>query len=106
MSGGVLEAALQAQLDAALAPVRSELRALRDDLAELRRVIPPPLRTVEEAAEALGVSISTVRRGVRDGTIPARRIGRSVRIDMSTLRPKGPEEIARLARAARTGRAA
>jgi excisionase family DNA binding protein len=32
----------------------------------------------EETAEALGVSLSSIYRGVRDGRIPHRRLGRRI----------------------------
>jgi len=42
----------------------------------------PRLVTVEEAAAALSVTPQTVYRRVEDGTIPAVRIGRAIRIDL------------------------
>jgi excisionase family DNA binding protein len=45
----------------------------------LRRSI-PQLRTFDETAEVLGVSVRTVRRLVGAGALPAHRFGRLVRI--------------------------
>lgn len=36
----------------------------------------PDLMTVEDVADALGVNIMTVRRGISDGRIPAAKLGR------------------------------
>jgi excisionase family DNA binding protein len=41
---------------------------------------PPLLLTMAEVAEALRCSASTVERLVRDGSLPVRRLGRSVRV--------------------------
>ena len=48
-------------------------------------VTPSPLLTVAEAAEALRVSTRTVRRLVSAGSLPALRVGVSVRIDRDEL---------------------
>ena len=45
------------------------------------------LRTTE-AAEILGVSTRTIRRRIKDGTIPAVKIGRLVRIPASAILPE------------------
>lgn len=47
---------------------------------------PDPLLTVDEAASYLNLSASFVRQRITDGTLPARRFGRSVRIARSTIR--------------------
>ncbi len=52
-------------------------------------VDPDRLLTVREAAKRLGVSTSTVKRRIRDGSLPAVRIGtrpgQSVRVDPAEL---------------------
>ncbi|HTP25725.1 MAG TPA: helix-turn-helix domain-containing protein [Anaeromyxobacteraceae bacterium] len=58
--------------------------------------------SVPEAARELGVSARTLRRKIKSGEVPVIRVGRSVRIDMATLR-KSPDEVARLAVVTATG---
>jgi len=40
----------------------------------------PPLLTVTQTAEHLGVSNKTVRRWIAEGDLPIHRLGRSIRI--------------------------
>lgn len=47
----------------------------------------PRLLTLDDAANLLGVSRSTVERLIRAGRLPVVRIGRLVRIDEADLRP-------------------
>ncbi len=54
-----------------------------------------------EAARRLGVSQSSIRRRVKDRSIPALRVGRRVLVDVAAVRPKTEGEIIRLARGAR-----
>jgi excisionase family DNA binding protein len=84
--------------------VRRELGPLREQLAALAAAAPPVLVTVEVAAERLGLSLATVRRQAASGVLPARRCGRSWRIDLGALRPRSTDEIERLAREAREER--
>lgn len=69
-----------------------------DDLAELRRRLglserstavgrptPEPLMTVEQAARRASTHPETIRRAVRDGRLPAGRVGRSLRIAPDAL---------------------
>jgi excisionase family DNA binding protein len=81
--------------------LRTELEPLRTQLAALAAASPPALVTVDVAAERLGKSPSSVRAMCARGELPARRVGRSWRIDMAALRPASPETISRLAREAR-----
>ena len=45
----------------------------------------PALMTLQQAAVALGCCEKTVRKGVREGSIPALRIGRYVRVSRDGL---------------------
>lgn len=58
------------------------------DLQPLRaraQVRPPLALSLEAAAEALGLSVRTVRRLVASGQLPASRVGRRVLIEASAL---------------------
>ena len=81
--------------------MRTEFADIRADLAAIKHAAPPVLVDVAEAARRLGKSTSAVRRMAADGEIPARRIGRSWRIDLAACRPVTPETIAKLATEAR-----
>jgi excisionase family DNA binding protein len=70
-----------AELPREVAAIKEEVSAQRAEIAELRRALPPALVTQRVAAECLGVSLSTVQRRTKDGSLPVRRVGRSVRVD-------------------------
>jgi excisionase family DNA binding protein len=57
---------------------------------------------VPEAARELGVSARTLRRKIKSSKVPVIRVGRSVRVDIATVR-KSPGEVARLAVVTATG---
>lgn len=97
-----IDAALAEAVRSAVAPLAEEVRALRAEVAELLRSQPPRLVSVEEAAAALGVSACTIRRWEHDQQIASVRRGGRVLIDLSTVRPTDPAQIAALARQART----
>jgi excisionase family DNA binding protein len=44
--------------------------------------------TISETATRLGLSIRTVERRIKDGTLPAVKIGGSVRIPLSAVLPR------------------
>ena len=96
------EEILSALLEAKLAPLRADLRALAQAIESMQRTLPPVLVPVREAAQMLGVSEVTVRRQIRDHLLSVRRIGRSVRVDMTALRPLTDEEVEREAYRVRT----
>ena len=50
--------------------------------AAVQRLAPPKLVTVADAAETLGVSEVTVRRRIKDGRLPSKRVGRAIRVDL------------------------
>jgi excisionase family DNA binding protein len=70
-----------------------QLEAIARHVAELLRAdarraedrAPERLVTVATAARALGVSERTIRREVAAGRLPAQRIGRAVRVDLTSL---------------------
>jgi len=66
------------------------VQPLRQDFGKRQVLVP-----VREAAEMLGVTVATIRRQIRDHMLPIRRIGHSVRVDMSALRPLTDEEVER-----------
>ena len=78
----------------------AEIRELRSEVEKLRalaeRASPATLVAVPEAARALGISCATVRRRIRDGSLPVTRLGRAVRVDLARLKTR-PDEVARLA---------
>jgi excisionase family DNA binding protein len=79
----------------------AEVRALRAELAEVKGRLPPaPLLTIEQAVELTGLSESTIRRRIADGSLPVTRLGRSVRIDAGHLQEPDAREVAALAREA------
>jgi excisionase family DNA binding protein len=96
-----VEDAITDAVERAVAPLVAELRELRAAVWAMSAALPPVLATTPEAAGRLGVSVSTVRRRIKDGSIPVRRIGRSVRVDLAALKPLSEDDVARLAREAR-----
>ena len=64
------------------------------------RALPPPLVSVERAAQVLCVSVPTLRRYIKSGRVPSLRIGRGIRVDLSKLEAAGAKEIAHRARQA------
>jgi excisionase family DNA binding protein len=81
-----------------------DLRRLAEKIDALSARLPPMLVPIPDAAEALGVSVSTIRRGIKSGDLPYRRLGRSVRIDLSACRGLDADDLSRMAREARSGR--
>jgi excisionase family DNA binding protein len=88
--------ALPAQVDT----VMRELRKLQEEVRELRQALPAMLVSMEEAAKHLGVNYSTIRRWVKNGSVPSLKIGSTVRVDLRALRPQTGAEIVSLAAAA------
>lgn len=80
-----IEDAIAAALEAKLAPLRTEIHRLAEGLERLRHALPPPLVSMREAARTLDVSLSTIRRRVRDGSLRAVRVGNMLRVDLGAL---------------------
>jgi ABC-type transporter Mla MlaB component len=98
-----LDAALAAVVAEAVAPLVDEIRELRATVEALRAASPPKLVTVAELVRLGYGSPASIRRRIADGTYPCVRHGRSVRVDLATLKPIDPATVAALADAARRG---
>lgn len=96
-----LDAALAEVVGAAVAPLADEIRELRAAVTALQAASPPKLVTVGELVRLGFGSPATVRRRIADGTYQAIRHGRSVRVDLATLRPSDPATVSALAMEAR-----
>lgn len=93
-----LEAAIAEAVRAAVEPLVESNRRLATEIEQLRRALPAQLVSVQEAARVLGVHEDTIRRRIADGTLPSRRVGKRVRVDLTaTTRGPSEDEIARLA---------
>ncbi|MGC9984093.1 MAG: hypothetical protein ABSF35_10710 [Polyangia bacterium] len=96
-----IDAALAAVVAEAISPLATEIRELRAMIEALRAASPPKLVTVTEMVRLGYGSPASVRRRIADGTYPAIRHGRSIRIDLASLKPPTPELVAELAERAR-----
>ncbi len=65
--------------------VERALQPVRDELAKLRAVVQGEGVSVAEAARRLGFSERTVKRRVRDGTLPSVRVGGARRVLVGAL---------------------
>jgi excisionase family DNA binding protein len=66
----------------------SALRSFEPDLGEgegAKRRPPPRMLTLADAADALAVSVCTIRRMVRDGRMAGRKIGKQWRIPATAI---------------------
>jgi excisionase family DNA binding protein len=84
---GPIEQALRAVVEAAVAPVVDELRALRAEVDKLRAAGPgrDGYLTVAQAAEVAGVKPATIREWIRRGDLAEHRAGRLMRVLASDL---------------------
>jgi predicted DNA-binding transcriptional regulator AlpA len=96
-----IDAALSAVVADAVAPIVAELRELRAKVDALRAASPPMLMSVQEYCRRGGISPATAWRRIASKELPVQRIGRSVRVDMTALRPTDPATVAALAMEAR-----
>lgn len=88
-----IEDAIAAAVQAHVSPLVVEIQRLSAQVGELRRALPARLVTLAEAAEQLGVSLATVRRRVRDGSLVSKKLGRAVRIDLSSSASSPATEV-------------
>jgi excisionase family DNA binding protein len=76
-------------------------QVVREELERFAASRSDEMVSIEETAERLDLSVATVRRRVKAGDLPSKRIGHQYRIPGSALRPISDEEIAELAHSAR-----
>ena len=98
-----VDESLRAAVAAEVAPLVQQVAELRAEIAALRAPAPAEsaLLSVREFAMRAGISTCTCRRRLADGTLPAVKIGGSIRISSSALQPSDPARVASLARRAR-----
>jgi excisionase family DNA binding protein len=79
--------ALEALLDlpARVTELRQEVLALRHEVRELKKVLPPTLVSATVAARHLGIHPKTVRRHIETGELRGVRMGTAIRVDMSSV---------------------
>lgn len=97
MSADPFSDAIRAAVRAEVEPLRAQIDRLRGEVASLVSALPPSLVTVPEAARRLGLSTATVRRRIKDRSLPVVRVGHSVRVDLALVRPPEEATIERLA---------
>jgi|GEM_PF-4994620 len=80
-----IRAAVGDALNGATEPLKRELAEIRKllDMAVMER--DQPLFGLREAARLLGLHEATLRRKVRDGELPCRRIGKKIFFDRREL---------------------
>jgi excisionase family DNA binding protein len=79
----LIEAAVARALTRSL--LAEQIRGLRDEIAAIRRALPPQFGSVAEAARVLGCCDRTVWRQIRAGKLPSRRVGRKTVVDLAAL---------------------
>jgi hypothetical protein len=99
-----LDAALAAVVADAVAPLADKIERLTATVDALRAASPSRLVTVAELVRLGYGSPASVRRRIANGTYPCSRHGRSIRVDLASLRPTDRAEIANRAHAARGGK--
>jgi len=99
-----LTATISALLDAPrmLANLERRVADLTDAVRSMENRLPSLLVSAEHAAKVWGSSPASVRRWAAEGVIPVVRLGRSLRVDLSKVRGIDRDDIARLAREARS----
>lgn len=63
----------------------SSIANIRQYMTQENLIPVPPLMTKKELADRLRVSLRTIDRGIKDGSIPHIKIGKTIRIHESVL---------------------
>lgn len=94
-----IESAVQRAVD-------RHMGGIREEIAGLKRALPPQFVTIIQASEILGCHPNTIRRMVKAGRLVYKRVGigrNGIRIDASSLHGAGADDLVEL-RAAKGGR--
>ena len=75
--------------------LQEQVIALTGAVRSLEQRIPARLVSVEEAARHLSVSVQTIRRWCKAGSLPYARRGRELRIDLTRVRALSDHELHR-----------
>jgi hypothetical protein len=94
-----------ASLDDVRAAIRAELPALlKVAIAEaMHRRDEPPFVSPRRAVELSGLSLATVRRRIKDGTLESKKVGGRVLVSTASLNPIDEVAVARAAMKAAGG---
>jgi ferric-dicitrate binding protein FerR (iron transport regulator) len=93
-----LDDAIEAACGRALAKHRDAQHAeLLERLERIESRLGPLLARPARAAKALDMSLATVKRRIRDGSLPTTKVGGVVLVDLARVRGLGADEIAQLA---------
>jgi excisionase family DNA binding protein len=76
-------------------------RIIREELERFRAANGPAYWSVKEAAEKTGLSEATLRRRIKAGELPSKRVGSRVLIPSDALGPEQDDAVVELAHAAR-----
>jgi len=77
--------------------LQEQVVALTDAIRALEQRVPSRVVSVEEAAQHLSVSVQTIRRWCKAGSLPYVRRGRELRIDLAKVRAMTGADIRSLA---------
>ena len=99
-----IEETLRSVVASEIAAFRAELAAIKSELRELRRALPPLLVTKAHVAKVTGWSLKTVQRRIAEGTLRTVGRGTGLRIDLASLhQPELAEVVDMATKARRTG---
>lgn len=76
--------------------LQEQVVALTGAVRSLEQRIPDRVVSVEEAARHLSVSVQTIRRWCKAGSLPYVRRGRELRIDLTKVRAFSGDDVRRL----------
>ena len=102
LAAELVVSALGDELTAACARALAQHRDPRLDellerVAAIENRLPPLLFPISDAARQMKVSVATIKRRVRDGSLPTLKVGSRTLVDLSRLRGVDGDEVARLA---------
>lgn len=73
------------EIAANVATMSAELKDLRNEVRSLRAATPSRCVSVKEAAQILGVHPNTIRNRIDDGSIPFKRVGARILVEIDRI---------------------